>query len=293
MMNTQYTDLITGALRARAEIAGLPIVIADNGVVLSVLDDELVVNFDIATPSGIVRKAISVPCSRLSGNITPDIHNDSSIVMAEICSVMELKPEVSASVPPAEAAEVSAEEAEEAFRTILAYIGENPQREGLLDTPKRFLKAWKEHWGAGYDISHRPELKVFKDGGKAYNEMIVVRNIKVYSHCEHHIAPFFGSADVAYIPREGVIVGLSKINRLVNFVSRRLQVQERITTEIAAELTKALNPLGVAVYLKCKHLCVCSRGIEDENSYTTTMKLTGAFLDNANKARDEFLGGVK
>lgn len=183
--------------------------------------------------------------------------------------------------------ETSQIEAENAVKTILRFIGEDPTREGLIETPKRFLKAWKESWGKGYGSP--PNLKVFEDGADKYDEMIVVRNIKVFSHCEHHIAPFYGVANVAYIPNGGRIVGLSKINRLVEYFARRLQVQERLTTQIAEHLNGELKPVGVAVHIKCKHMCVCSRGIEDNESWTETTKLLGVFRDNSNAARKEFL----
>lgn len=181
----------------------------------------------------------------------------------------------------------------EAVKTLLSFIGEDPTREGIVETPLRYLKAWKEFWGRGYDKSAAPNLKVFDDGGEAYDEMVVVRDIKVFSHCEHHLAPFYGTANVAYIPSKGRIVGLSKINRLVDFYARRLQVQERLTTQIAEHLAQELEPLGVAVHIKCKHLCVCSRGIEDSSSFTETSKLLGVFRDDKNIARKEFLSLIK
>lgn len=187
---------------------------------------------------------------------------------------------------------VSQADAENAVKTILAFIGEDISREGLVETPKRFLKAWKESWGKGYEDENKPVLKVFEDGGNGYDEMIVVRDIKVFSHCEHHIAPFFGVANVAYIPN-GKIVGLSKINRLVDFYARRLQVQERLTTQIAQQINLTLAPIGVAVHLRCKHTCVCSRGIEDDSSFTETSKLIGVFRDISNPARAEFLSLIK
>lgn len=183
-------------------------------------------------------------------------------------------------------------EAEEAVKTLLSYIGEDAEREGLKETPKRFLKAWKEKWGCGYIENNFPELKIFEDGGENYDEMVVVRDIKIYSHCEHHIAPFFGVANVAYIPNKK-IVGLSKINRLCDYYARRLQVQERLTTQIADFLFEKLDATGVAVHIKCKHLCVCSRGIEDNSSFTETAALRGVFRDDTNQARKEFLSLIR
>lgn len=175
-----------------------------------------------------------------------------------------------------------------AVRTLLEFIGENPDREGLQDTPKRFLKAWAEYWGSGYSKSPAEVMKVFDDGGKNYDEMVLVKNIKVFSHCEHHIAPIVGVAHVAYIPQNGKILGLSKLNRLVDMFARRLQVQERLTTQIAEALQAELNPLGVAVSITADHFCVKTRGIQDVNSVTTTNKLLGVFKDDE-KARNEFL----
>ncbi len=178
-------------------------------------------------------------------------------------------------------------EAENAVVTMLQFVGEDPNREGLLETPKRVTKAWKSML-SGYDAPEdRDILKVFTDGADGYDEMIVVKDIKVQSFCEHHQIPFFGTATVAYIPN-GKIVGLSKINRIVDKYMRRLQVQERLTVQIATALDEALSPLGVAVKIDCTHLCVVYRGIKDVNSRTVTTKLTGLFKEDI-KARNEFL----
>ena len=174
----------------------------------------------------------------------------------------------------------------EAIRTTLRFIGEDPNREGLLETPKRVTKAWKEML-SGYDApADKDILKVFEDGADGYDEMIVVKGIKVQSFCEHHMIPFFGTATIAYIP-DGKIVGLSKINRLVDKYMRRLQVQERLTVQIANALDEALSPLGVAVKIECTHLCVAYRGIKDINSLTSTTALRGLFKEDI-KARNEF-----
>lgn len=175
----------------------------------------------------------------------------------------------------------------EAVKTILSFIGEDPEREGLKDTPKRFLKAWAEFWGSGYDKNPKDLMKVFEDGASKYDEMVLERNIRVLSHCEHHIAPIVGVADVAYIPN-GKIIGLSKINRIVDMFSRRLQVQERLTTQIAEALYEELQPLGVGVIIRAEHFCVKTRGIMDTNSLTTTSKLLGVFKEKK-EVRDEFL----
>lgn len=179
-----------------------------------------------------------------------------------------------------------------AVRTLLEFIGENPDREGLQETPKRFLKAWQEYWGSGYGKDPKSIMKVFTDGAADYDEMVFVKNIKVLSHCEHHIAPIVGVAHVAYIPQHNKIIGLSKLNRLVDLFARRLQVQERLTSQIANALQEELDPLGVAVMITADHFCVKTRGIEDANSVTTTSKLVGIFKDDL-KARNEFLSLCK
>lgn len=178
-----------------------------------------------------------------------------------------------------------------AVKTLLEYIGENPEREGLEETPERFLKAWKNHWGAGYGKNPKDLLKVFSDGAETYDEMVLVKDIQLYSHCEHHIAPIIGVAHVAYIPN-GKIVGLSKIARLVEMYARRLQVQERLTAEIATTLMEELSPLGVAVVIEAEHLCMSSRGIEKQGSRTVTSKLLGCFKDEA-ETRAEFMRLIK
>lgn len=181
----------------------------------------------------------------------------------------------------------------DAVKTLLEFIGENPDREGLQDTPTRFLKAWRDYWGRGYSKNPGEILKVFKDGAADYNEMILVKNIKVFSHCEHHLAPFVGVAHVAYIPdpTNPQIVGLSKINRLVDMFARRLQVQERLTTQIANTLYDKILPLGVGVIITAEHFCVKTRGVEDRNSITTTSKLRGVFRNE--EVRKEFLALVR
>lgn len=173
---------------------------------------------------------------------------------------------------------------------LLEYIGENPDRGGLQETPKRFLKAW-DVWSSGYGVEPKEILKVFKDGAEKCDELVLVRDIPVYSHCEHHLAPFFGVAHVAYIPN-GSIVGLSKLSRLVDVFARRLQVQERLTNEIADALTEALAPLGVAVVVECRHLCMESRGIQRQGSATITSAMRGAFKEKP-ETRAEFFGLVK
>lgn len=173
---------------------------------------------------------------------------------------------------------------------LLQFIGEDATRGGLLETPKRFLKAW-EHYTSGYDKDPKSILKEFEDGAEAYNEMVLVKDIPVYSHCEHHLAPFYGVAHVAYIPN-GKIVGLSKLARLVDIFMRRLQVQERLTNQIANTLNEALNPLGVAVVIECSHTCMISRGVQVQGSTTVTSAMKGVFFSKP-EARAEFMGLIK
>ena len=171
-------------------------------------------------------------------------------------------------------------------RRLLAYIGEDPDREGLLETPARFLKAWEEYT-RGY--RERPEdiLKSFEDGAQSVDEMVIVRDIPVYSLCEHHLAPFFGKAYVGYVPDKRIL-GLSKISRLVEIFARRLQVQERLTNQIADALDTHLQPLGVAVVIECRHMCMESRGVRHTGTATVTSALRGSIKSNADTRR-EFL----
>lgn len=170
-----------------------------------------------------------------------------------------------------------------------AVEGDESQREGLLDTPERFAGAWS-YWTKGYREDPAQILKTFRDGGEKYDEMVLVRDIPVYSKCEHHLADIFGVAHVAYIPN-GRIVGLSKLSRLVDCFARRLQVQERLTTQIADSLVTHLEPKGVAVMLRCRHLCMESRGICQQGHTTITSALRGAILEEAS-ARAEFMSLV-
>ncbi|MEM8512697.1 GTP cyclohydrolase I [Massilia sp. MP_M2] len=172
------------------------------------------------------------------------------------------------------------------WRRLLITLGENPDRPGLIETPARVTKAWK-HWTSGYEQSPVEVLKVFEDGAEEYNELIVVRGIPVYSHCEHHLAPFFGKATVGYLPN-GKIVGLSKLTRLVDIFSKRLQVQERMTMQIANALMEVLEPKAVGVVIKCRHLCMESRGIRAIGEETITSTLLGELQPNL-ALRTEFL----
>ncbi len=161
---------------------------------------------------------------------------------------------------------------------LLQHIGEDPQREGLLETPKRVVKAMAEHF-SGYREDPALHLTKTFEEVEGYDELVLVSDIALHSHCEHHMVPFVGVAHVAYIPN-GRVVGLSKIARVVDGFAKRLQVQEKLTAQIATTIQKALNPQGVAVVLQCQHFCMCFRGVKKPSAWTTTSKLTGVFLDN-------------
>ena len=174
--------------------------------------------------------------------------------------------------------EVSDKQAEEAFKTILTWIGEDPNREGLLETPKRVVKAFKEYF-QGYNEDAKKVLdKTFGDV-EGYSDMVVQKNISVQSHCEHHMAPIIGKAHVAYIPNERV-VGLSKIARVVEIFSKRLQTQERLTVQIANSLMEALDAKGVAVTIDSTHQCMTMRGIKKEQATTVTNFYLGQFKED-------------
>lgn len=169
---------------------------------------------------------------------------------------------------------------------LLASLDPDPKREGLAETPDRVTKAWR-FWTKGYAEDPAAILKVFEDGANGYDEMVSVVNIPVYSHCEHHLAPIFGVATVAYIPN-GRIVGLSKLSRLVDCFARRLQVQERLTSQIADALDEHLKPKGVGVWISARHMCMESRGICQQGHHTVTTALRGVIKEDSS-ARAEFL----
>lgn len=183
------------------------------------------------------------------------------------------------------------EKFETLVRNVLIEIGEDPNREGLLSTPKRVAEDY-EFLTAGYqkDIDEVLNNAIFTE---KYDEMVLVKNIDFYSMCEHHMLPFYGKVHVAYIPN-GKIVGLSKIPRIVEVFSRRLQVQERMTQQIADTLEKYLQPIGVAVVTEAFHMCMMMRGVEKQNSSATTSAMHGVFKDDA-KTRNEFINlvGIK
>ena len=177
-----------------------------------------------------------------------------------------------------ETSEVTDKEAEQAFKTIITWLGEDPNREGLLETPKRVMKAYKEYFG-GYKVDPNKILdKTFGDVD-GYDDMVIQKNISVQSHCEHHMAPIIGKAHVAYIPKERV-VGLSKLARVVEVFSKRLQTQERLTMQIAKTLMESLDAKGVAVTIDSTHQCMTMRGIKKEQATTVTNYYLGQFKED-------------
>lgn len=176
-----------------------------------------------------------------------------------------------------------------AFEGVLTELGEDPAREGLLKTPKRVAKSLRYLTG-GYrkDVDSVLNDALFS---VCYDEMVIVRDIEIFSLCEHHLLPFFGRCHVAYLPNQKII-GLSKIPRLVDVFARRLQVQERLTTQIAETIMEKVNPLGVGVIIEARHLCMIMRGVEKQNSVAVTSAMLGVFRDNA-QTRAEFLNLVR
>ena len=178
------------------------------------------------------------------------------------------------------------EEAEEAVRTLLLWAGDDPRREGLIDTPKRVVKAYEE-WFEGYTKNPADELgRVFEDV-QGYDDMVMLTHIDVESHCEHHIAPILGTACVAYLPDKAV-VGISKIAKVVQIFSKRLQTQETMTAQIADAIEEAMRPRGVAVFIDAKHQCMTTRGVHHPNVSTITTTFTGEFKANP-ELRERFM----
>ncbi|QEE09361.1 GTP cyclohydrolase I FolE [Bartonella kosoyi] len=169
----------------------------------------------------------------------------------------------------------SLEEVEEAIRTLLLWVGENPRREGLLETPKRIAKAYRELFN-GYHQSVEETLGTVFEEVSGYNESVIVKNIPFYSHCEHHMIPIIGKAHIGYLP-DAKIVGLSKIARIVDIFSRRLQTQEAMTAQMAHALEMHLKPRGVAVLIEAEHMCMVMRGIQKQGSTTITKKFHGYY----------------
>lgn len=181
-----------------------------------------------------------------------------------------------------------AENIKNSIRDQLLYIGEDPDREGLIETPNRVLKSWEQLY-AGYNLSARDLMVTFKDG--ACQEMILLKNCEFFSTCEHHMLPFFGKIHIAYLPKNKVI-GVSKLARLAEIYSRRLQIQERLVTQIANCIDAYLQPAGVMVVCEAQHFCMTARGVQKQNSIMVTSALRGSFMDN-NALRQEFLFLIK
>ena len=180
----------------------------------------------------------------------------------------------------------SREEAMRAVKTLIAWAGDDPEREGLVETPKRVVKAYEEFF-KGYKMDPVEILSKTFEEVHGYNEMVLIKNIRLESHCEHHIVPILGIAHVAYMPKSSV-VGISKIARLVDIFAKRLQIQETLTSQIAETLQNDLDPLGVAVLIDASHQCMTTRGVHKPESSTVTKKMIGIFKDDQN-LRSEFM----
>jgi GTP cyclohydrolase I len=180
----------------------------------------------------------------------------------------------------------SREEAMDAVRTLLAWAGDDPNREGLLDTPQRVVDAYKE-WFSGYDADPSKELSRTFEEVSGYKDMVILKKIDVESHCEHHMAPFLGKAFVAYLPTDKV-VGISKIARVVEIFAKRLQTQETMTAQIAEAIEQALKPRGVAILIDAEHQCMSTRGVHHKDVTTVTTQFTGEFENDAD-LRNRFL----
>ena len=198
----------------------------------------------------------------------------------------EAPPPMSLPTDPDRRHDVSRDDAESAVRTLLRWAGEDPAREGLLDTPKRVVKAY-EDWFGGYALDVDAYMaRTFEEVG-GYDEMIVLRDIQFESHCEHHMAPIIGKAHVGYLP-DGKVVGISKLARVVDAFARRFQVQEKMTSQIAGCIQRALQPRGVGVVIEAAHECMTTRGIHNRGVSMITSKMLGTFRDDA-RTRSEFL----
>ena len=181
--------------------------------------------------------------------------------------------------PPAAPVRPSREQAMEAVRTLIAWTGDDPAREGLIDTPKRVVDAFEE-WFQGYGADPSAELSRVFEEAQGYDDMVLLRDIEVESHCEHHLAPFLGKAHVAYVPT-GKVVGISKIARVVEIFAKRLQNQENLTVQIADALAESLDPQGVAVLIEAEHQCMTTRGVHHRHVSTLTSRFTGVFKTDA------------
>jgi GTP cyclohydrolase I len=175
------------------------------------------------------------------------------------------------------------EQAEEAVRTLILWAGDDPSREGLADTPRRVAKAYREFYKGYHEDAHEVLERVFEEV-EDYKDMVLVRDIPFYSHCEHHMVPFVGKAHIGYYPSKGV-VGLSKLARIVDLYARRLQTQETMTAQIAKVIDEVLQPRGVAVLVEAEHMCMSMRGVQKQGSSTMTTQYTGLFKDPAEQVR--------
>ena len=180
----------------------------------------------------------------------------------------------------------SRKQAEEAVKTLIEWAGDNPEREGLLETPKRVVNSYKEFF-SGYDSKPEQILSKTFDEVEGYDEMVIVRNITIESHCEHHMVPFIGIAHIGYIPDKR-IVGISKLARIADVFAKRLQTQEIMTAQIADTINEVLNPKGVAVVIDAQHQCMTTRGTHKTESSTITSRMLGLFRTNSN-TRSEFM----
>lgn len=183
------------------------------------------------------------------------------------------------------------ESATDIFTRLLEYVGEDPAREGLIDTPRRMAKAWQE-WTAGYTMDPKELLTVFEDGSEQYDEIVLLKDIPFYSKCEHHLETFYGTASIGYIPRPGSIIGISKLGRILDMYAQRLQVQERLTNQIALCIEDLIAPLGVGVVIKAKHFCTMSRGLKKDGQTMVTSSMRGVFRTKP-EARAEFMELIK
>ena len=175
------------------------------------------------------------------------------------------------------------------IQDLLTYLGEDVKREGLLDTPERYLKSWEKYWGVGYNTDPKQHIKLFNTLD-VERDMVIIKDIPLYSHCEHHIAPIVGKVSIGYLS-SGKVLGLSKFSRIVDSFARKLQIQERLTNEIVDFLYEELSPIGIGVIIEAEHLCMSSRGIQIQNSKTTTSSLRGTFKKDLNM-KTEFLNLV-
>ena len=191
---------------------------------------------------------------------------------------------MSESAKPSDKTEVSREQAEEAVRTLLRWSGEDPQREGLLDTPRRVVKAYRD-WFSGYGEDPHDYLSRTFEEVCGYDELIVLRDIEFESHCEHHMAPIIGKAHIAYLPKNHV-VGISKLARVLHGFARRLQVQERLTAEVADCIWDNLKPQGVAVVIEASHACMTARGVRTPGVSMVTSRMMGVFRDDERSRRE-------